>query len=71
MQQRVTRKNDMPTPATPTIHGNRRNKITPNMFWTVGRYTPIMVPRLACTDTYQIATAHRRSLALTPFTQKP
>ena len=34
-------------PATPTIHDKRINRITPKMFWIVGRYTPISVPILA------------------------
>ena len=47
MQQRKTRRKACPTPAIPTIQLSRRNRITPRMFCSVGRYTPIMVPRLA------------------------
>ena len=50
VQHSVTRKKAIPTPATPTIHGKRMNRITPRMFCTVGRYTPIMVPRFACRE---------------------
>lgn len=31
-------------PAVPTIQVRRRNKTTPKMFCTQGRYTPINVP---------------------------
>ena len=48
MQQSATSRKACPTPAMPTIQGKRRNRMTPRMFWSVGRYTPIMVPRLAC-----------------------
>ena len=40
-------KKAIPTPAIPTIHERRRNKMTPRIFCTVGRYTPMIVPRLA------------------------
>ena len=46
-QQRNTRRKACPTPATPTIQLSRRNRITPKIFCSVGRYTPIIVPRLA------------------------
>ena len=47
IQQRETSRKAWPTPAIPTIHGRRRNRITPRIFCSVGRYTPMMVPRLA------------------------
>lgn len=46
-QHKETRRKAWPTPAVPTIHVKRRNKITPRIFCRVGRYTPIMVPILA------------------------
>ena len=33
-------------PAMPTIHDKRINRMTPKMFWIVGRYTPTSVPIL-------------------------
>lgn len=32
------------TPPIPTIQVIRRKRITPNIFWIHGRYTPIRVP---------------------------
>jgi len=33
------------TPACAVIYGRRRNRMTPSMFWTQGRKTPLRVPR--------------------------
>lgn len=38
---------DCPTPAIPTIQVSLRNRMTPSIFCSVGRYTPMMVPILA------------------------
>ena len=39
---------DCITPALPTIQVSLRNNITPRIFCSVGRYTPIIVPILTC-----------------------
>ena len=45
---------DCITPALPTIQVSLRNNITPRIFCSVGRYTPIIVPILTCdTQGYQ------------------
>ena len=46
-QQMRTMKNPSRMPALPTSHTRRMKRITPNMFWMQGKYTPRTVPSLA------------------------